>query len=498
MTDMSLSLVEAGIPLEAPLREASDKLTPEAKIAIGVLLASTFTVILNEMLMAVALPRVMADLGITASTGQWLTTAYMLTMAVVIPATGFLTERFRMRTVYTLAMSLFVLGTVIAIVAPGFSVLLVGRIIQAVGTAIATPLAFTAMTALVPPSRVGRMMALMTVSISTAPAFGPALAGAILSVAHWRWMFITILPIALISLIVGNWKIRVPSTPRKVQVDVLSVLLSAVGFAGVVYGLASFGEAAGPHVAISPWTALAVGIAVVGLFVARQLRLQRSDRALLDMRPFAIRSFAVPALLAVFFMTAATGMMTLMPVILQSSYGLTPLQTGMFMLPGGLTITVISMVVGRFYDRLGPRPLMVAGAIIDGAGLWFLSTLAPSAPIWLLLATYMFIIVGQAFLWTPTYAASLGALNKHLLPHGSAIMNTIQQLAGAAGIAIAFSIMTATSAALMAGGEAIEPAMARGAQHSHLIACGMVVLGFAVALMMPKTAATSGAPIQTH
>lgn len=488
------------LPLDVNTRNTttSERLTPDAKIAISVLFASTFTVILNEMLMAVALPTVMTDLGITASIGQWLTTAYMLTMAVVIPATGFLTERFTMRTVYTLAMSLFTLGTLVAIAAPGFEALLLGRIIQAVGTAIATPLAFTAVTALVPPSRAGRMMALLTVSVSTAPAFGPAIAGAILSVAGWRWLFVFILPVAVIALVVGNMMIRVSSTPRKTRVDGLSVLLSAIGFASLVYGLASFGEASDGRATLSPWTALVAGLVVVSLFVARQLFLQKSDRALLDMRPFAVRSFAIPALLAVFFMTAATGMMTLMPVILQASYGLTPLQTGLFMLPGGLTITVISIVVGRYYDRLGARPLMVAGAIIDGAGLWFLSTLTPGTSIWLLLATYMFIIVGQAFLWTPTYAASLGALSKHLLPHGSAIMSTIQQLSGAAGIAISFSIMTATTTTSISSGEAVGPAMAQGAQNSYLVAVGMVVLGLVAALMMPKTSAIQNGPVLVH
>lgn len=496
MVDSAQSAAAAADPVQT-----GDKLTPESRIAIGVLIASAFTVILNEMLMILALPRVMADLGVTASSGQWLTTGYMLTMAVVIPTTGFLTERFRMRTVFTLAMSLFVVGTLVAILAPNFPVLLVARAIQAVGTAIATPLAFTAVAALAPPSRTGRMMALLTVSTSTAPAFGPAISGAILSVADWRWLFVAILPIAVICLLVGNWQIRVPSTLRKSKIDGLSVLLSAIGFAGVVYGLAAFGEAPGHSFVVSPWASLAVGFGVVGLFVARQIQLQRFDRALLDMRPFAIRSFAVPALLAVFFMTAASGMMTLMQFILQSSYGLTPLQTGLFALPGGLTIIVISMVVGRFYDRLGARPLMVTGVLIDGVGLWFLSTLAPGTNIWLLLATYMFIIVGQAFLWTPTFAASLGALNKHLLPHGSAIMNTIQQLAGASGIAIAFAVTTTTSAALLTSGDTVGPALARGAQHSHLVGCGMVVVALLVALMMPKRAASAtpnGRPVMAH
>lgn len=477
-----------------------EKITPEALIAIVVLIASTFTVILNEMMMAVALPRVMADLDITASTGQWLTTGYMLTMAVVIPATGFLTERFRMRTVFTIAMTLFTAGTLIAIAAPGFPVLLIGRIVQAVGTAIATPLAFTAVTALVPQSRRGQMMALLTIATSAAPAFGPGIAGSILSVAGWRWLFIAILPIAVVCLLVGNRMIRVPSTPRIARVDVLSVLLSAIGFAGVVYGLASFGEGSGEHVMVSPWIAMVIGLIFVALFAARQINLQKSDRALLDMRPFANRTFATASLLAVAFMTAATGMMTLMPVMLQTAYGLTPLQTGLFMLPGGLTITLVSAVVGHFYDRIGPRALMIFGTIIDAAGLYYLSTLGPGTPIPVLLATYMFIIVGQACLYTPALAVSLGSLDKQLLPHGSAIMNTIQQLTGAAGIAIVFSVMTVASSGYVAGGEAVGPAMAHGAQQAYVIVCVMVLVGFCLALAMPRATTTPGnsVPLTVH
>ncbi|WP_210258724.1 MFS transporter [Devosia sp. 919] len=442
-------------------RVAREKLAPEALIAIAVLIASTFTVILNEMMMAVALPQVMVDLGITASTGQWLTTGYMLTMAVVIPATGFLTERFRMRTVYTIALSLFTVGTLIAIVAPGFSVLLIGRIVQAVGTAIATPLAFTAVTALVPQSRRGQMMALLTVATSTAPAFGPAIAGSILSGAGWRMLFITILPVAVICLIVGNRMIKVPSTPRHSKIDGLSVLLSAVGFSGLVYGLASLGEGSAEHVIVSPWLAMGVGLVFVPLFAGRQLQLQKSDRALLDMRPFANRTFATTAIIAMGFMTAAGGMMTLMPVMLQTSYGLTPLQTGLFMLPGGLTIDRLYRC-GRVVFSVHPCSRHTHPAAARNA--------------------------------------SLGALNKHLLPHGSAIMNTIQQLTGAARIAIAFSIMTSASAAYVAGGEALAPSMAHGAQQYYLVACFMVIGILFIALLMPKTKAGEGnsVPVAIH
>jgi DHA2 family lincomycin resistance protein-like MFS transporter len=153
------------------------------------------------------------------------------------------------------------------------------------------------------------------------------------------------------------------------------------------------------------------------------------------------------------FMTAATGVMTLVPVVMQTSYGLSTLQAGLFMAPGGLTIAAITAVVGRLYDRIGPRPLIVVGAVVDAVGLWVLASLAPGASIWLVLAAYLTVIVGQALIWTPLFAGSLGALSETLSSHGSAIVNTIQQLAGAAGIAIAFAVMTAASSTHAAGGQ---------------------------------------------
>lgn len=473
-----------------------EKLSREAVVTIAVLVISTFTVILNEMFMAVALPRVMAALDVAASTAQWLTTAYMLTMAVVIPATGLLTERYNMRTVFTLAMSLFAAGTVVAIAAPGFNTLLAGRIVQAIGTAIVLPLSYTAVNTLVPQSRRGSVIALITVATAAAPAAGPLVSGLILSRFDWNWLFIAILPLASAALAIGNATIRVASTPRKGSLDAGSVVLSGVGFASLVYGLASLGEGA-EHAPVSPRTSLVVGVALVASFVARQVKLQKLDRAYLDMRPFSSRTFGLSALAMLGFITAMYGMMSLMPVILQTSYGLSAVQAGLFMVPGGLTIAIVSAVVGRMYDRMGPRPLIIAGALIDATGLYWLSTIPPDTAIGLLLGAYLFIIVGQATMWTPLLAASLGVLDKQLLPHGSAILNTLAQLAGAAGIAITFSIMGTTSALLVEAGEAVGPAMARGAQEAYLVCCGLAFVALVAAFFLPGQA-KSGAAVALH
>ena len=169
-------------------------------LVINLMLAATFVVILNETVIGVAIPRLMEDLNITASTAQWLSTAFMLTMAVVIPTTGFIMQRLSTRAVFILAMSLFSAGTAIAAIAPGFEILLTARIVQASGTAIMMPLLMTTVMTLVPPQARGRTMGNISLVISVAPAVGPTVSGLILSVFDWRFIFILVLPIAIGAL----------------------------------------------------------------------------------------------------------------------------------------------------------------------------------------------------------------------------------------------------------------------------------------------------------
>ncbi|HEX2247372.1 MAG TPA: MFS transporter, partial [Arthrobacter sp.] len=190
---------------------------------IRLLLAASFVVILNETIMSVALTELMDDLGITARAAQWLTTAFMLTMAVVIPITGFLLQRFNTRPVFTAAMSLFSAGTLIAAIAPGFELLLLGRIVQASGTAIMMPLLMTTLMTLVAPAERGKTMGNVSIVISVAPAIGPTISGIILNALSWRWMFWLVLPIAVAMLIIGNRRVDNVTEPRPVPLDLFSV-----------------------------------------------------------------------------------------------------------------------------------------------------------------------------------------------------------------------------------------------------------------------------------
>lgn len=429
------------------------------RIVIGVLLVSVFVMILNETIMGVALPTLRADLGITFGAAQWLTAAFLLTMAVVIPITGFLLQRFNTRPLFITAMSLFSIGTLIAAVAPGFTILLFARVVQASGTAIMFPLLITTVATLIPAARRGRMMGNISIFISVAPAIGPTISGLILNVLVWRFMFILVLPIALVALVIGGTMIANVTEPRASKVDAFSVVLSAVGFGGVVYGLSNLGTATTPLQAEIP---LAVGALALAGFIVRQLFLQRSDSALLDLRTFRSRTFTFTIGMFAVSMMLMFATVVLLPIYLITVLHVSVITVGLLLLPGGLIMGILAPFVGRIYDRFGPTALLVAGSTIVSADFWAMTMLtATSSYLWVL-AAHVTLSIGLALLFTPLFTASLGALKPDLYSHGSAIVGTVQQLAGAAGTALFVTVMSARAAVLTQAGDSVEVATASG------------------------------------
>ncbi len=476
-------------PLPAPSETAV--LLPHERAArdrmvIGLLLVSAFVVILNETIMGVALPRLMESLAITASAAQWLTTAFMLTMAVVIPITGMLLQRLNTRPVFILAMSLFSAGTLIAALAPGFPLLVVGRIVQASGTAIMMPLLMTTVMNLVPPETRGRTMGNISIVISVAPAIGPTLSGLILSVLDWRWLFLSVLPISLAALALGaKWIVNV-TTPTTARIDLLSVLLSAVGFGGLVYGLSQLGEGALHPAAVPPTVPLAIGVVVILLFVWRQLVLQREDRALLDLRTLANKTFTIATLMMAILMMAMFGAFILLPIYLQTVLGLTTLQTGLLLLPGGLIMGLCAPPVGSLFDRYGPQPLVIPGAFLLAASLWGLTLVTPETSFWWLLAAHLVLSVGLALMFTPLFTVSLGSLPPHLYSHGSAMIGTTQQVAGAAGTALFVAVMTLGSQKAATAGATATAALTSGIATAFLYGAVISLAAVAAALFVRK------------
>lgn len=449
-----------------------ERLDPRDRTVITVLLVSAFVVILNETIMSVALPVLMEDLQVSAAVGQWLTAGFLLTMSVVIPITGFLIRRFRTRPLFGVAMGLFSAGTLLAALAPGFGVLLAARVVQASGTAIMMPLLMTTVMTLVPPARRGAMMGNISIVIAVAPAIGPAVSGLVLSLLGWRFMFWLVLPISLAALAIGLRRITDVGETTAMRIDALSVVLSAFGFGGLVYGLSSFGEAtAGPSTAT--WAAFVIGAIGMAVFVARQIVLQRTDRALLDLRTFRFPIFTAASLLMMAMMAVLLGAIVLLPIYMQTVQGLPPLTTGLLLLPGGLVMGLLGPVVGRLYDRFGARALLIPGTVLTSLALWSATLLGVDSPAAMILVFHLLLSVGLAFVFTPLFTAGLGALPARLYSYGSAVFGATQQLAGAAGVALLVSVYSVQAAAL--GGVGVD-AVAGGVHAAFVVAAVLSVV----------------------
>jgi MFS transporter, DHA2 family, lincomycin resistance protein len=470
------------------------------RMVLRLLIVSTFVVVLNETIMSVALPTLMIDLGISAATAQWLTTGFLLTMAVVIPITGFLIQRFHTRQVYLLAMVLFTVGTLLAAVAPGFAVLLVARVIQASGTAIMLPLLMTTAVSLVPVNARGRTMGTISIVIAVAPAIGPTISGLILSVLSWRFMFILVLPVAVVALLLGAIKMVNVTEPRKVPLDVLSVILAALGFGGLLYGLSSLGEGASHEQTLTPFIPALVGVLALVCFVSRQVVLARHGSPLLDLRTFTSRNFTYSIVLIALASLVLFGSLILLPIYMQSVLGLNTLTAGLLLLPGGLAMGLLSPIVGRLYDRYGPKPLLPVGALMISAALWLMSALLHEGTVVaMILLVHVLLNIGLAFTFTPLFSASLGSLQPDFYSHGSAILNTIQQVMGAVGTALFITIMAAVEATRAATGEAQVESTAAGVHQAFIVGASISIIGIAASFLVRRPPATIDAtPLPMH
>ncbi|MEZ0448247.1 MDR family MFS transporter [Cellulomonas sp. ICMP 17802] len=471
---------------------------PRDRLAVRLLLISTFVVILNETIMGVALPHLMTDLDIPASTAQWVTTAFMLTMAVVIPVTGFVIQRFTTRTTFLTAMTLFSIGTTICALAPGFGMLIAGRVVQASGTAIMLPLLMTTVMTVTPPASRGRTMGNISIVISVAPAIGPTISGLVLSVLDWRWLFALVLPIAVSALALGAMRLPNLTEPRTARVDIGSVILSAVAFGGLVYGLSGLGAAATTGVSTTTWVSLGAGALCLVAFVWRQLQLQKVDDALLDLRTFGSSTFRISVGVMAISMMSLFGTLILVPLYAQDVLGLEALQTGLLLLPGGLLMGLLAPSVGRAYDRYGPRPLLVPGAVVVSAGAWGFTLLGATSSPWLLLAAHVLLSAGLALMFTPLFTSALGSLPMHLYSHGSAVVGTVQQVAGAAGTALFVTVLTAQSATLAAGGSGPVDAMAGGIHSAFLVGAAISLVAIPAAFFVRAASSPHGAPADEH
>ncbi|MDN8579798.1 DHA2 family efflux MFS transporter permease subunit [Corynebacterium bovis] len=476
---------DAGAPAARPASPGDvPPMPPATRLLIGILVAAAFVVILNETTLSVAMPVIMDQFAVTPGAAQWLTTGFMVTTAVVIPLTGWILQRFSTRAVYIAALTIFLAGTLVAAFAPVFAVLLLGRIVQAVGTALVMPLLMTTIIELVPMERRGSVFGLMSVVIAAAPALGPTVSGLILEGLGWRWIFGVMTPLIVIMLVVGAVLVKNVGQAGRPVLDVPSVGLSAVGFAAALYGLSGLGEIAQGAAPFVPVGTLVVGLVVLAVFVRRQERLRRGGRSpLLNLEPMRIREFVLSLVLLLLAFGMLFGFIILMPLFAQDVMGLSQFTTGLTTLPGGVVMAVTGPLVGRAFDVRGTRPLIIPGAACLTVAMVGLALMTESTSAWYLTGVTVILNLGVGLVMTPLMSNALAAVPERIASHGSAIVNTFQQVAKAAGATVLVAVMGIGSALAAGPGAGPRETLSAGI-HVAFITAAVVSVALLVATVV--------------
>jgi EmrB/QacA subfamily drug resistance transporter len=406
-------------------------------LLVAILLIGTFCTVLNQTLLTTAFPALMKAFDITASDVQWLTTGFLLVNGIMIPISAWLINKFSSRSLYLFAMSVFLLGTLTCFMAPNFSILLVGRLIQACGVGLSMPLLQNIMLSIFPPEKRGAAMGMSGVVIGLAPALGPTLSGWIIDHYSWRELFGMILPIAVIVLILAFLLMRSVIPLSNPSIDIFSALLSSVGFGALLYGFSSVGNKGWDSVEVLGYIGL--GVVVIGLFVWRQLRL---PQPFLELRVFKSPIFTIAAILSGVTNMAMIGAEMVVPLYIQNIHGETAFHSGLMLLPGALVMGVMMPVTGAIFDKYGARRLAIVGMIILTAATAPFAFLTAETPIMYIMVLYAIRMFGISMVMMPVTTSGMNALPMNLISHGTAVNNTFRQVASSIGTAILISVLT--------------------------------------------------------
>lgn len=428
-------------------------LTGEQLRMVSVLLAGTLIAVLNQTLLSPALPVIMADLQVDATTVQWLTSGYALVEAVIIPLSAYLMGRFSTRQLFIGGMVLFAGGTVLAAFAPAFILLLMGRMLQAAATGFVMPMVFSIIVLVFPLERRGSAMGLVSLIIGFAPAIGPSLSGVLVETVGWRALFVIVAVFAAAVIVGAFVALRDTFTFERTGFDKLSVVLSSCGLLALLYGLSSVTSTQTPWLQVVLMTA---GLVLMVLFVRRQLKL---PTPFLRIQVLGVREFRISALVIGAFQAGLVGSGVLLPIMLQNVLGASPLQTGLIMLPGAVLGAATALMAGRLFDRLGVRRLVLPGvflSMVGGAGMALFSVGTSLA---FVACAYTVLMIGLEFTMTPISTWGLNALPDKVIQHANATSNTLNQICASLGTAVLVSL-SALAPVLYPSLPSLEQAMA--------------------------------------
>ncbi|EPD51537.1 drug:H+ antiporter-2 (14 Spanner) (DHA2) family drug resistance MFS transporter [Paenisporosarcina sp. HGH0030] len=458
---------------------------------IAILFMGAFVAIFTQTLLNIALPSIMTDLNIKdASTVQWLVTGYMLVNGILIPASAYFIQRYSNRSIFILAMSIFALGTLFAGLAPTFGVLLAARMIQAAGAALMMPLLMNVMLAAFPVERRGAAMGVFGLVMIVAPAIGPTLSGYIVEHYSWRVLFFIVLPVALIPLALGIFKLKnLTFQNRELSLDKMSLVFSSLGFGGILYGFSSAGQNGWDDPIVLG--TITVGVVSLVTFILRQLKL---SEPLLEFRIYKHPMFALSSAISIVLSISMFSAMILMPIYVQTIKGISPFDSGLLMLPGALVMGFMSPVTGKLFDKYGAKVLAITGMSIVVISTYYFSKLSLDTTYLEIMFLYTIRMFGISMVMMPVMTNGLNTLPMKAYPHGTAMNNTFQQVSGAIGSALLITVMntrtTSTAENLAKSGSdpmnIMKNSMMEGITYTFYVSTFIAVVGLALTFFIKK------------
>ncbi len=444
----------------------------------AVMIFGGFIAILNQTLLTPALPSIMRDMNVDAATVQWLTTGFMLVNGIMIPITAFFLDRFTTRKLFFLSMGVFTIGTAIAAIAATFPMILLARVLQAAGAGVMMPMGQTIMLLTLPKQFRGVGMGMIGLVMGCAPAIGPVMSGFIVESFDWHVLFYIITPLALLTMVVAYFYLENLTEPKDVKLDIPSVVLSTLGFGGLLYGFSAIGSSGFDTTVL---VSLAVGAVALYFFITRQLKM---EEPLLNVSILKNRKFALSVILTMLVNAALVVGTVLNPIYIQTLRGFGASVSGLLMLPASILMIFMSPISGRLFDKYGPRKLAIPGLLITTVFTIPLVTMGEHTSIIFLTFVYMMRTLGIALVNMPLNTWGLNALENSVIAHGTAIGNTFRQVAGSLGTATLITVMSIVIAA--SPDPAAIPTQIFGINMAYLGAALMMLFAWILTLVFVK------------
>ena len=448
-------------------------------LLLSVLYGSAFIAGFNENLVNMALVSIMAEYGVDSVTAQWLVTGYMIVATVVVTCMAFLYRRFHVRTLFFGAAGLSIVGSAMGLVAPSFELLLVARLVQAVGTGIFIPLMMNTILVVTPKNKLGTYLSVGGCMITFGPAFAPVVCGALVTAFGWHSIFVVPIVAMAVLAVLGFFYMKNLET-HEAHLDVLSVLLSAVALTVLSFGLTQLTTDG-----VLAAAALVLAAAMVAVFVVRQLR---CAHPLIDLAPMKNRAFWPALILVTIAMMSMFSMSVLLPLYFEGAAGMTAFAAGLVILVPVLANAGATLLGGHIMDKRGEWPLLPLGFGGIAIGFIALVAVAPQLSVPAVFAAMLVMYVAVGFIFSPSQTAGLRALPPQQNPFGVALMTTFVQIAACIGPSLYIGIMSSGQAGAAAGGASAAQATADGFALAMVVAAAIGVVGFALSLAYARAA----------